>query len=52
MSGFNYAGDKLPHGGVEGELLVKITGADYFVQYKTLSEIIAEYDVEIDEGEY
>jgi len=52
MSRFNYNNENLPRGGVEGELLVKITNADYYVQYKTLSEIVAEYDLEIDEGEF
>lgn len=52
MSNFNYAGENIPRGGVEGELLVKVSGADYYIQYKTLSEIVAEYDLEIDEGEY
>jgi len=52
MSGFNYSDDRLPRGGITGELLVKVAAADYYVQYKTLSEIVAEYDLEIDEGEY
>ena len=52
MSGFTYNGEKLPRGGVEGELLVKVAGADYYVQYKTITDILAEYEFEIDEGEY
>lgn len=52
MSGFRYNEDKIPPGGRIGELLVKVSGADYYVQYKTLSEIVDEYDLEIDEGEY
>ena len=52
MSNFNYNGENLPLGGIAGDLLVKISSADYYVQYKNLTEIIAEYDVEIDEGEY
>ena len=52
MSGFNYNGENLPKGGTEGDLLVKVSNADYYVQYKTLSQIVAEYDLEIDEGEY
>jgi hypothetical protein len=52
MSGFNYNGENLPRSGVIGELLVKVSNADYYVQYKSLSEIIEEYDVVIDEGEY
>lgn len=52
MSGFNYNDENLPRGGVIGELLVKVANADYYVQYKTLSEIVAEYGLEIDEGEY
>lgn len=52
MANFTYNGEYLPPGGKIGELLVKISNADYYVQYKTLTEIIAEYDVEIDEGEY
>ena len=52
MANFTYNGENLPHGGRIGELLVKVSNADYYVQYKTLTEIIAEYDVEIDEGEY
>tara|TARA_R100001198_G_scaffold50489_2_gene28196 strand:- start:19307 stop:19465 length:159 start_codon:yes stop_codon:yes gene_type:complete len=52
MAKFTYNGEYLPQGGKIGELLVKISNADYYVQYKTLTEIIAKYDVEIDEGEY
>lgn len=52
MSGFNYNGENLPRGGVEGEMLVKVSNADYYVQYKTLPEIFEEYDIAIDEGEY
>jgi hypothetical protein len=52
MSSFKYNRDKLPPGGVEGELLVKINAADYYLQYKSLTEIFAEYEFEIDEGEY
>lgn len=52
MSSFRYSGDSIPPGGVEGELLVKVSAADYYLQYKTLTEIFAEYDFEIDEGEY
>ena len=52
MAGFNYNGENLPKGGVIGELLVKVSNAAYYVQYKNLSEIIEEYDVVIDEGEY
>jgi hypothetical protein len=52
MSSFNYNGEYLPRGGIEGEMLIKVSNADYYVQYKTLTQIIAEYDVEIDEGEY
>jgi hypothetical protein len=52
MSGFNYNGENLPKGGVEGELLVKVSASDYYVQYKTITEILAEYEFEIDEGEY
>lgn len=52
MSSFNYNGENLPRGGVEGEMLVKVSNADYYVQYKTLPEIFEEYDIVIDEGEY
>lgn len=52
MSTFNYNGENLPRGGVEGEMLVKVSNADYYVQYKTLPEIFEEYDIVIDEGEY
>lgn len=52
MSSFNYNGEYLPRGGATGEVLVKVSNADYYVQYKTLPEIFDEYDVEIDEGEY
>lgn len=52
MSGFRYNGDKIPPGGQEGEILIKINTADYFVQYKSLTEVFAEYEFEIDEGEY
>lgn len=52
MSGFRYSEDRLPAGGVTGEILVKISGADYYVQYKTIPEIFDEYNIEIDEGEY
>lgn len=52
MSSFNYNGENLPRGGIDGEILVKVANADYYVQYKTLTQIIAEYDVEVDEGEY
>jgi len=52
MANFTYNGEYLPQGGKIGELLVKVSNADYYVQYKNLTEIIAEYDVEIDEGEY
>jgi hypothetical protein len=52
MSGFNYNGENLPKGGISGELLVKVSNADYYVQYKTLTEVFAEYEFEIDEGEY
>ena len=52
MSGFNYNGENLPNGGVEGEMLIKVSNADYYVQYKTLPEIFDEYDIVIDEGEY
>lgn len=52
MSGFKYSGDKLPPGGVDGELLIKVSGADYYMQYKSLTEIFDEYEFEIDEGEY
>lgn len=52
MSNFRYSGDSIPPGGAEGELLVKVSAADYYLQYKTMTEIFAEYDFEIDEGEY
>lgn len=52
MSSFNYNGENLPRGGIDGEILVKVANTDYYVQYKTLTQIIAEYDVEVDEGEY
>lgn len=52
MSSFNYNGENLPRGGVEGEMLVKVSNADYYVQYKTLPEIFDEYEIVIDEGEY
>lgn len=52
MSSFNYNGENLPRGGIEGEMLVKVSNADYYVQYKTLPEIFEEYDIVIDEGEY
>lgn len=52
MSNFRYNGDKLPQGGIEGEILIKINNADYFLQYKSLTEVFAEYEVVIDEGEY
>lgn len=52
MSTFNYNGEYLPRGGIEGEMLVKVSNADYYVQYKTLPEIFDEYDIVIDEGEY
>ena len=52
MSGFNYNGENLPKGGITGEVLVKVSNADYYVQYKTLGQVIEEYDVVIDEGEY
>jgi hypothetical protein len=52
MSGFNYNGENLPKGGVEGEILVKIANADYYLQYRSLTEAFAEYEFEIDEGEY
>lgn len=52
MSSFNYNGENLPRGGIEGEMLVKVSNADYYVQYKTLPEIFDEYDIVIDEGEY
>lgn len=52
MSGFNYNGENLPKGGIPGEMLVKVSNADYYVQYKNLSEIFEEYDIVIDEGEY
>jgi len=52
MSRFNYNGENLPKGGTEGEMLVKVSNADYYVQYKTITEILAEYEFEIDEGEY
>jgi hypothetical protein len=52
MSTFNYNGESLPRGGVEGEMLIKVSNADYYVQYKTLPQIFEEYDVVIDEGEY
>jgi hypothetical protein len=52
MSGFNYNGENLPKGGTLGDLLVKVSNADYYVQYKTITEILAEYEFEIDEGEY
>jgi hypothetical protein len=52
MSTFNYNGENLPRGGVEGEMLVKVSNADYYVQYKTLPEIFDEYEIVIDEGEY
>lgn len=52
MSSFKYSGTDFPRGGVEGEILVKVSGADYYVQYKSLTEVFAEYDFEIDEGEY
>lgn len=52
MSTFNYNGENLPRGGAEGEMLVKVSNADYYVQYKTLPEIFEEYEIVIDEGEY
>ena len=52
MSGFNYNGENLPKGGIVGEMLVKVSNADYYVQYKSLCEVIEEYDAVIDEGEY
>lgn len=52
MSNFRYSGDSIPPGGVEGEILVKISNADYYLQYKTMAEIFEDYDVVIDEGEY
>ena len=30
MSGFNYNGENLPKGGIPGELLVKVSNADYY----------------------
>ena len=52
MSGFRYNGDNLPAGGINGEVLIKVSAADYYVQYKSLTEVFEEYDVVIDEGEY
>jgi hypothetical protein len=52
MSGLRYNGSNLPPGGVEGEVLIKVSNADYYVQYKSLTEVFTEYDFEIDEGEY
>jgi hypothetical protein len=52
MSGFNYNGENIPRGGAEGEILVKIANADYYVQYRSLTEVFQEYEFEIDEGEY
>jgi hypothetical protein len=52
MSGLRYNGSNLPPGGVEGEVLIKVSNADYYVQYKSLTEVFTEYEVEIDEGEY
>lgn len=52
MSGFQYSEDKLPRGGLAGEMLVKVSNADYYVQYKTLPQIFEDHDVVIDEGEY
>lgn len=52
MSNFRYNGDKLPPAGAEGEVLVKISSADYYVQYKSLTDVFADYEFEIDEGEY
>jgi hypothetical protein len=52
MSGFNYNGENLPRGGTPGELLVKVSNVDYYVQFKTITETLAEYEFEIDEGEY
>lgn len=52
MSGFRYNGSNLPPGGVVGEVLIKVNNADYYVQYKSLTEVFTEYEVEIDEGEY
>jgi len=52
MSSFRYNGDSIPPGGAEGEVLVKISSTDYYLQYKTVAEIFEDYDVVIDEGEY
>jgi hypothetical protein len=38
--------------GSQVKMLVKVSNTDYYVQYKTLGEVIEEYDVVIDEGEY
>ena len=52
MSGFRYNGNSLPPGGIDGEVLIKVSAADYYLQYKSLTEVFEEYDIVIDEGEY
>ncbi len=52
MSNFKYTGTDFPSGGIIGEILIKVSNADYYVQYKSLTEIFSEYEFEIDEGEY
>jgi hypothetical protein len=57
---FYYAGDKVPIGGAEGEVLVKIAAPHYYTAWRKVEEVIDQQqladiisdDMTIDEGEY
>jgi len=49
---FVYNGDKVPVGGVPGDVLMKTGSADFYTAWRTLTHIFSDYDVVLDEGEY
>lgn len=49
---FIYNGDKLPVGGVSGDLLVKTAGANFYCKWRHLQDLVDDADLVLDEGEY
>jgi thiamine biosynthesis protein ThiC len=47
-----YNGDKIPVGGVPGDVLMKAAGANYYTSWQDLTHIFQEYDVVLDDGEF
>lgn len=57
---FFYAGDKVPIGGTEKQVLTKVAAPNYYTAWRTIEELIDQQalasiiadDLVIDEGEY